>query len=693
MRLQTDPTLYLPEHFINRELSLLQFQRRVLAQAADPSVPLLERLRFICIVSSNLDEFFEIRVSGIKEQIRIGSRKTGIDGIAPIELLHRVSDEVHKIIAEQYALLNEHILPALEKEGVAFLRRNLWTDAQRDWIREYFLREVMPVLTPIGLDPAHPFPRVLNKSLNFAVELDGLDAFGRDSGAAIVQAPRALPRVIRLPRELCDQEYSFVFLSSVLHAHVGELFGGMQVLGCYQFRVTRNSDLFVDEEEVKDLRATLKGELQQRHFGDAVRLEIADNCSDGMADFLVEHFHLERGDLYRMPGIVNLVRLMQVPDWVDRPDLKYQPFTPGIPKGLDKRYEIFDAIRRQDILLHHPFQSFVPVIDLLRTAADDPQVLAIKMTVYRTGTDSVLMEHLVRAAQKGKEVTVVLELMARFDEEANITWANRLEEVGAHVVYGVFGYKTHAKLLMVVRREERGLRHYVHLGTGNYHARTTRLYTDFGLLTCNPEVGEDVSNVFKQLTGLGQATELRHLWQAPFTLQPKVVAAIRREAQIAREGRKARVIAKMNALLEPETIEALYEASQAGVEIDLIVRGPCALRPGVPGLSDNIRVRSIVGRFLEHHRIFFFRADGEEQVYLSSADWMHRNFFRRIEIAFPILDARIKRRVIREGLRPYVADNAQAWDMQSNGTYRRKAPRGTRRSAQISLLQELAASS
>ncbi len=693
MRLPSETAHYPAEHFINRELSLLQFQRRVLAQAADPSVPLLERLRFICIVSSNLDEFFEIRVSGIKEQIRIGDRKGAIDGIAPADLLARLSDEVHKLISEQYALLNEDILPALEKEGVSFLRRNLWTDAQRTWIREYFLREVMPVLTPIGLDPAHPFPRVLNKSLNFAVELDGLDAFGRDSGAAIVQAPRALPRVIRLPREICDQEYSFVFLSSVLHAHVGELFAGMQVLGCYQFRVTRNSDLFVDEEEVKDLRTTLKGELQQRHYGDAVRLEVADNCSEEMADFLVEHFHLGQQDLYRTPGIVNLVRLMQVPDWVDRPDLKYQPFTPGMPKGLDKRQDIFDAVCKQDLLLHHPFQSFAPVIDLLRTAADDPRVLAIKMTVYRTGTDSVLMEHLVRAAQKGKEVTVVLELMARFDEEANITWANRLEEVGAHVIYGVFGYKTHAKLLMVVRREEGGLRHYVHLGTGNYHPRTTRLYTDFGLLTSNPEIGEDVATVFKQLTGLGQATELRHLWQAPFTLQPKVVAAIRREAAVAREGRKARVIAKMNALLEPETIEALYEASQAGVEIDLIVRGPCALRPGVPGLSENIRVRSVIGRFLEHHRIFYFRADGEEQVYLSSADWMDRNFFRRIEIAFPILDTRIKRRVIREGLRPYVADNAQAWEMQPNGCYRRKTARGVTRAAQLTLLHDLAANS
>lgn len=684
---------YPTDHFINRELSLLQFQRRVLAQAADPTVPLLERLRFLCIVSSNLDEFFEVRVSGIKEQIRLGSRKPGNDGISPRDLLEKVSDEVHEIISEQYTLLNEDILPALEQEGVVFLRRSLWTEAQLRWIRDYFMREVMPVLTPIGLDPAHPFPRVLNKSLNFAVELEGRDAFGRDSGAAIVQAPRALPRVIRLPREICDQEYTFVFLSSVLHAHVHELFSGMTVLGCYQFRVTRNSDLFVDEEEVKDLRASLKGELQQRHFGDAVRLEVADNCSDEMANFLLQHFHLEQDDLYRTPGIVNLVRLMQVPDWVERPELKYSPFVPGVPKALDKRRQIFAALRGTDVLLHHPFQSFAPVIDLLRAAADDPQVLAIKMTVYRTGTDSVLMEHLVRAAQKGKEVTVVLELMARFDEEANITWANRLEEVGAHVVYGVFGYKTHAKLLMVVRREEKGLRHYVHLGTGNYHPRTTRFYTDFGLLTANEEIGEDVATVFKQLTGLGTASELRHLWQAPFSLQPKVVEAIRREAEIAREGRRGRIIAKMNALLEPETIEALYEASQTGVEIDLIVRGPCALKPGVPGLSDNIRVRSVIGRFLEHHRIFHFHADGADLMFLSSADWMDRNFFRRIEIAFPVLDPRLKRRVMKEGLRPYLGDNCQAWEMQSDGSYKRKNPRGIRRAAQLILLQELAASS
>ena len=680
---------YPPEHFLNRELSLLQFQRRVLAQAADPTVPLLERLRFLCIVSSNLDEFFEIRVSGIKEQIRIGSRKSGEDGIAPVELLERVSDEVHEIISEQYQLLNGDILPALEKEGVVFLRRSLWTEAQRAWIHDYFMREVMPVLTPIGLDPAHPFPRVLNKSLNFAVELEGRDAFGRDSGAAIVQAPRALPRVIRLPRELCDQEYGFVFLSSVLHAHVGELFSGMNVLGCYQFRVTRNSDLFVDDEEVKNLRIALQGELPQRHFGDAVRLEVADNCSEAMTDFLLQQFSLDRTDLYRAPGIVNLVRLMSVPDSVDRPDLMYPAFLPGLPKVLSKRYDIFESMRKQDILMHHPFQSFSPVIQLLEQAADDPQVVAIKMTVYRTGTDSVLMEHLLRAAGKGKEVTVVVELMARFDEEANLSIAARLEEVGAHVVYGVVGYKTHAKMLMVLRREDHGYRRYVHLGTGNYHPRTTRFYTDFGLLTANPEIGDDVNEVFKQLTGLGKASALKHLWQAPFSLHKNMLAAIHGEIDAARTGKPARIIAKMNSLLEPEIITALYEASGAGVTIDLIVRGVCSLRPGVKGLSENIRVRSVVGRFLEHHRIFYFHADGAQNIYLSSADWMERNFFRRIEICFPVLEPKLKRRVLKEGLKPYLTDNAQAWQMDVDGGYRVKQSRRSRICAQELLLADM----
>ena len=683
-----------PEHYLNRELGILAFNRRVLAQARNPATPLLERLRFLCIVSSNLDEFFEIRVAGLKEQVKLGSVAVTTDGLTAQEASARVSLEAHALVDEQYSLFNDHVLPKLATEGIRFFRRADWSEVQRQWIGDYFFREVMPVLTPIGLDPSHPFPRVLNKSLNFAVELEGKDAFGRSSGAAIVQAPRVLPRVIRLPKELCDCEYGFVFLSSVLHAFVGEMFEGMRVLGCYQFRVTRNSDLFVDEEEVKNLRAKIQGELPQRHFGDGVRLEVAENCSDVMAEFLLSQFALDQSDLYRVAGPVNLVRLMQVPDWVNRPDLKFAPFTPGFPKALQKGHSVFDDIRKSDILLHHPYQSFSPVISLIEQATVDPQVVAIKMTVYRTGTDSVLMQSLLRAAQNGKEVTVVVELMARFDEEANIGWATKLEEVGAHVVYGVVGYKTHAKMLMIVRREESKtgseLRRYVHLGTGNYHAKTARLYTDFGLLTCNDELCADVNEVFKQLTGLGRAQALKHLWQAPFTLHQNIVDAIRAEANAARNGQRSRIIAKMNSLLEPGVINALYEASQAGVRVSLIVRGVCALRPGIPGLSENIRVRSIIGRLLEHHRIFYFHAAGQEKVYLSSADWMERNFFRRIELAFPLLDKKLRRRVISEGLQAYLSDNVQAWDMDADGRYHpRRTSRKAPRCAQKELLELL----
>ena len=683
-----------PTQFLNRELGILAFNRRVLAQAADDAVPLLERLRFITIVSSNLDEFFEIRVAGLKESIKLGIAEPGPDGRAASDVFEAVSREAHALVAEQYQRLNQIVLPALGREGVVFPRREEWNAAQRQWIRDYFFRELLPVLTPIGLDPAHPFPRVFNKSLNLAVELEGRDAFGRSSGAAIVQAPRALPRVIRLPAEIAGASYSFVFLSSILHAHVGELFAGMNVKGCYQFRVTRNSDLFVDEEEIKNLHTALQGELFHRHFGDAVRLEVADNCSQHMVEFLLQQFGLHAADLYRVDGPVNLYRLREVPDQVERPDLKYPPFQPGLPPALDKE-DLFEVLKKQDVLLHHPFQSFLPVIDFIRTTANDPNVIAIKQTVYRTGTDSELMDILVDAARKGKEVTVVVELMARFDEEANLNWAARLEEVGAHVVYGVVGHKTHAKMALVVRREEtehgKALRRYVHLATGNYHPSTARQYTDFGLLTANEEMCADVAEVFKQLTGLGRAGKMKHLWQSPFTLHKRIVAAIRNEAALAAAGKPARIIAKMNALLEPQIIEDLYAASAAGVKIDLIVRGVCALKPGIAGLSENIRVRSVVGRFLEHSRVFYFANGGADDVYLASADWMDRNFFRRIELCFPVLDPALKRRVIREGLQPYVDDNCQAWVMNLEGDYERLKPRrGRSRSAQEELLFTLA---
>jgi polyphosphate kinase len=683
-----------PSHFLNRELGLLEFNRRVLAQAADDSVPLLERLRFLTIVSSNLDEFFEIRVAGLKEQIKIGMKGTGPDGRSPAEVYELVSAQARALIGEQYRLLNSVLLPALAKQGVIFPRREDWTESQRAWIRDYFMRELLPVLTPIGLDPSHPFPRVLNKSLNLAIELEGRDSFGRKSRAAIVQAPRALPRVIRLPADVAGAEYAFVFLSSILHAHVDELFSGMQVKGCHQFRVTRNSNLFVDEEEIKNMRIAIQGELLQRHFGDGVRLEVADSCSQQTVDFLLQQFSLTETDLYRVDGPVNLYRLREVTDRVDRPDLKYPEFQPASPPAFAGQKDIFTALKKQDVLLHHPYESFVPVIDFIRTSVNDPLVIAIKQTVYRTGTDSELMEILIEAARRGKEVTVVVELMARFDEEANITWASRLEEVGAHVVYGVVGHKTHAKMALVVRREDgpQGsvLRRYAHMATGNYHPRTARQYTDFGLLTANEEICSEVNEVFKQLTGLGKSSRMKQLWLSPFTMHKRVVAAVRNEVRIAKEGKPARIIAKMNALLEPELIEELYAASQAGVQIDLIVRGVCALRPGVTGLSENIRVRSVVGRFLEHTRICYFQNEGADDVFLSSADWMDRNFFRRIELAFPVLDPVLKARVIKEGLQAYLDDSNQAWVMTSEGGYEAPAPRrGKGRVVQEELLRTL----
>ena len=676
-----------PEHFVNRELGILAFNKRVLAQAEDDRVPLLERLKFLCIFSSNMDEFFEVRVAGVKQQIKFNDQQTGPDGLSPKHVFAKISAEAHDLVEHQYKILNEVVLPKLAGENIHFLRRAFWNDAQRAWIRDFFFRELMPILTPIGLDPAHPFPRVLNKSLNFAVELEGKDAFGRNSGVAIVQAPRALPRVIRLPSEIAGCEYGFVFLSSILHAHVNELFSGMTVKGCYQFRVTRDSELTLDDEDTKDLRIALQGELSHRQFGDGVRLEVADNCPAEMSAFLLGQFGLHKEDLYQVNGIVNLVRLMQIPDLVDKPALKFPPYTASKAKELVKEADIFKAIRKQDILLHHPYQSFNSVIDFIAQASEDPNVLAIKQTFYRTSADSNLMTSLIDAAKRGKEVTVVVELFARFDEEANINWAAKLEDAGAHVVYGVVGHKTHAKMAMVVRREDGVLRRYVHLATGNYHPRTAKLYTDFGLFTCNDQICADVSDIFAQLTGLGKSNKLNHLWQSPFTLQSNLIKAINKEAENAKAGNKARIIAKMNALLEADVIRALYDASNAGVKIDLMVRGVCALKPGVLGISENIRVRSVVGRFLEHTRIFYFFNNGEENVYLSSADWMYRNLFKRIEVCFPILDAKVKKRVITEGLDYYLKDNTNAWEMMPDSTFHLAHKRGAEFTAQEALMQ------
>jgi polyphosphate kinase len=681
-----------PDLYLNRELGQLEFNRRVLALAEDRRMPAIERLRYLCIVDSNLDEFFEIRIAGLKEEIAAGAAP-GPDGTPLSQVFSQVAQSARALVTRQYEVLNNDVLPQLAAKGIRILRRTKWNAAQKTWVRDYFFRELMPVLTPIGLDPSHPFPRLLNKSLNFAVELAGKDAFGRKSSMAIVQAPRVLPRVIALPRSVAGCEYGFMFLSSILHAHVGELFPGMTVVGCHQFQLTRNSDLYIDEEELrelKSLRKALQGELSQRQFGDSVRLEVADNCPRMLVNALLQQFGLNESDLYQINGPVNLVRLQQIADRVDRPELKFPAFVPGIPRELTRHQSIFDCIRRGDILLHHPFQSFLPVINFIEQAAADPQVVAIKQTVYRTGAQSAMMDLLIQAARSGKAVTVVVELMARFDEEANINWAQRLEDAGAHVIYGVVGHKTHAKMALVVRREGAVLRRYVHLSTGNYHARTATLYTDFGLFTCNPEICTDVNQVFMQLTGLGKASKLKHLLQAPFTLHQRIIRAIQNEARHAAAGRKARIIARMNALLEPEIIAALYAASKAGVSIDLIVRGVCALRPGLPGISDHIRVRSVLGRFLEHSRVFYFHNDGAEDVYLSSADWMDRNFFRRIEICFPLLDPRLKKRVIREGLSVYLAPGIDVWEMDANGQYHhRRGKRGRAGHAQNQLLDLL----
>lgn len=677
------------DRYISRELSLLAFNERVLSMAQDPSIPLLERLRYVCIVSNNLDELFEIRVSGLKAKIRQGAGELlEPDGLSTLETLRRLSQRVQKLVHRQYIILNTELLPALAEHGVMVHFAASLSDEQKKWAHDYFLKEVLPVLTPIGLNPSHPFPRTLNKSLNFVVTLEGKDSFGRSSNLAVLQAPRILARIARVPERVSGYRHGFMMLGSVVQNSVHELFPGMQVTGIYQFRVTRNSDLFVDDEEVTDLREALKGELSQRQFGNAVRLEVSDTMPETVVQRLLQEHGLEEHDCYRVDGPVNLVRMMALPDLVEIGALKFDPIVPAYPKPLQSDHP-FQAIQAGDILVHHPYESFSSVTDFIQTAARDPAVVAISMTIYRTGQTSELMESLIEAAKSGKEVTAVVELMARFDEETNINWASRLENVGAHVVFGVVGKKTHAKMCLVVRREKNGLKRYVHLGTGNYHPRTARLYTDFGLFTADPAMTADVHEVFHQLTGLGKARPMRRLWQSPFTLHANVMKAIKRESEIARKGGRGLIMAKMNSLVELEAIDALYEASAAGVQVDLIIRGVCMLRPGVPGLSENIRVRSTIGRFLEHSRIYYFRNDGADDVYLSSADWMDRNFFRRVEIAFPILDRALKRRVLQEGLKMHMTDNTSAWTMRSDGSYSVRRRQGAERKACQERLQDL----
>ena len=656
-------------YYINRELSHLAFNQRVLTQALDEDHPLLERLQFLLIFSSNLDEFFEIRIANLKQDLLMEREKSGMDGIHPSDVLHQVSKICNEMIRHQYHIHNDVLLPALEREGIRFLSKHMWTAEQDQWVRKFFKKEILPVISPIGLDPAHPFPRLVNKSLNFIVSLEGKDAFGRDTGLAIIPAPRSLPRLVRLPDDICENGDNLVFLSSMIHAHAHRLFPGMKVKGCYQFRITRNADLDVDDEEVEDLARALKGELHSRRFGRAVRLEIAENCPLDLVNFLLNETDLSELDVYHINGPINLTRMMSVISIVDRTDLVYPTTTPSIPKGLTCADSLFDSISNRDYLLLHPYQSFAPVIELIHQAAKDPNVVAIKQTLYRTGTHSPIVSALIEAARNGKEVTIVIELRARFDEEDNLELASRLQDAGALVVYGVVGYKTHAKMLLIVRREDKRLIRYIHLGTGNYHANTTRVYTDYSLLSANAILAEDIHKVFHQLTGMGKTERMTKVLNAPFNLKQKLIELIEEEITAKHKGRDAYIILKSNGLTEPSIIAALYRASQAGVKIDLIIRGMCCLRPGVPGVSENIEVRSIVGRFLEHSRVYYFK-NASPSIYCASADLMGRNLNRRVETGFPIEPEKLQERVLNE-LSLYLNDSWQSWSLDNEGAYHR----------------------
>ena len=680
-----------PELYFNRELSLLEFNKRVLAQAKDEKVPLLERLNYLCISCSNLDEFFEVRVASVIQMAAIDPKAVGQDGLTPSEQLEQIAVHAHQLVEEQYKILNEILIPQLATKNIHFVRRKEWTETQHKWLEAYFNDELLPILTPVGLDSAHPFPRILNKSLNFIISLTGKDAFGRNSGRAILQAPRALPRIIQLPAdETANGAANFVFLSSIIHAFVDQLFNGMNVKGCYQFRVTRNSDFFVDDDAIDDLLLAVKGELAMRNYGDEVRLEIDAKCPDETVTFLLNRFEMPRDCLFLVDGPVNLNRIQEINALIGRPELKFPSFKPVVPQQLERNKDMFAAIKRHDILLHHPFESFSPVVEFIRQAAVSPDVLAIKQTLYRTGADSPIVSALINAARAGKVVTVVIELRARFDEKANIDLAAKLQEAAVHVVYGVVGYKTHAKMCLVLKREGKQLRNYVHLGTGNYHPKTAQVYTDYGLFSCDKELGEDVRRVFAQLTSLGKVTKLNKLLQSPFTLHSGLIEKIEREILHAKNGKPAKIIIQVNAIVEEKSIQALYRASQAGVVVKLIVRGVCCLKPGILGVSENIEVRSIIGRFLEHARVYAFENGGEWEVFASSADLMNRNMFRRVEICFPIENKKLQNRVL-QNLNLYLKDNTQSWLLQSNGNYQqfKKADTEEPFQAQAELMREL----
>lgn len=654
---------------LDRDHSILAFNARVLDWAHRADVPLLERLRYLCIVSSNLDEFFEVRAA----PHLIAAQSHDDKGAYTRASFEAMAAVAHALVDQQYTLYNNELLPTFARNGIKILSHGERNVAQRRWVKDYFEREVRPLLIPVSLDPAHPFPQVANKSLNFIARLGGSDAFGRENEIAIVKVPRVLPRLIRLPAKVSGKHTVLVSLSSVIRAHLADLFPGREVGQFSQFRVTRHSDLAVDEDDVQNLRTALREGLVMRHYGQAVRLEVSAGCSEFLAGYLLKEFNLPEGALYRVHGPVNLARLSQLIDLVNQPQLLFPPYQASWPKGIRQGQSIFEQLQAGDALIHQPFERFDAVLAFLREAVNDPQVLAIKQTIYRTGADSELMNLLREAVRKGKEVTVVVELKARFDEEANINWAEMLESIGAQVLYGVVGLKTHAKMLLVTRREGRHLRRYAHLSTGNYNPRTARLYTDISHLTADPLLTTDMESVFLHLASQSRLPKLQRLWVAPFQLQRKFIERIDAVGAAAAKGQPARIVAKMNALTDEAVMLALVRAGQQGAQIDLIVRGACMLPAGVPGVTDNIRVRSVIGRFLEHSRVFYFCAGTVESLYLSSADWMNRNLMRRIELAWPVTDPVLRQRVIDECLVPYLHDRADAWDLQPDGRYQRTA--------------------
>jgi polyphosphate kinase len=666
---KTDNASFGPAHFLNRELSWLEFNQRVLEQAMDSENPLLERLKFFCIVSSNLDEFFEVRVAGLKQQMESEAVERSMDGLTPTETYRAIVKRVRRLVKDQYGCWRRDLQPALAANGLRILELAEIDQADRDWLADYYRTQVHPVLTPLAIDPAHPFPQLLNKSLNLIVRLEMPRNAEILKHMAVVQIPRILPRMTKLPRS--DARRDYVYLGRVIGAHLAELFPGTNILGYWAFRVTRNSELYIDEEESANLLKAVENELHNRRKGDAVRLEIEHDCPLFVREVLLKTLHLTEHDLYLIDGPLNPTRLMALYEGDHSPELRDPPYVAPVAAPLRERPDIFAAIRERDILLHHPYDSFSSITGFLEQAAADPDVLAIKQTLYRTGGDPRIIGALENAVKNGKQVTAVVELRARFDEANNILWARQLEEAGVHVVYGLVGYKIHAKSCLVVRREGYHIRRYVHLSTGNYNPTTAKVYTDLGLLTCRPDLGEDVTNLFNLLTGISQFRALRKLLVAPFELQDRMLQLIAREAENARRGLPARVVAKLNSLAERRIIEALYRASQAGVKIDLIVRGICALRPGVKGVSENIKVHSIVDRFLEHSRVYYFENACQPEVFLASADWLPRNFYRRIELAIPIEDGNLRERVIREILAISLADTARTRFLQADGSYSR----------------------